>query len=142
MEFRENEVIAVLPGMMDMGSVYDGVSCNIIKTMVRNNGVTEEFLSKKLKADPETMHEVVRRMTDEGIVMSMSCGKSAALFLTDRPGWIRKLDSYRRRTPRENPSDGMISKKRMRWTGRDSNSRPLPCQGNDLPTDLPAQQNP
>ncbi len=94
MEFREDEVIAVLPGMMDMGSVYDGVSCNIIKIMVRSNGVTEELLSKRLKADPETMHEVVRRMTDEGIVMSMSCGKSAALFLTDRPGWIRKLDPY------------------------------------------------
>jgi Site-specific recombinase XerD len=24
------------------------------------------------------------------------------------------------------------------WTGRDLNSRPLPCQGSDLPTDLPA----
>ncbi len=92
MEFRDDEVIAVLPGMMDMGSVYDGVSCNIIKIMVRSNGVTEDLLSRKLKADPETMHEVVRRMTDEGIVMPMSCGKRVTLFLTDRPGWIRKLN--------------------------------------------------
>ncbi len=92
MEFRDDEVIAVLPGMMDMGSVYDGVSCNIIRIMVGSNGVTEEFLSQRLKADPETMHEIVRRMIDEGTLMSMSCGKSAALFLTDRPGWIRKLN--------------------------------------------------
>jgi|GEM_PF-1569559 len=26
-----------------------------------------------------------------------------------------------------------------KWTGRDLNSRPLPCQGSDLPTDLPAR---
>ncbi len=105
MEFRDDCVVAILPGMMDMGSVYNGVSCNIIKTMVGSNGVTEEFLSKKLKADPMTMHEVVRRMIDEGILMTMSCGKTGALFLTDRPGWIRKLNPYRRRTPREVPSE-------------------------------------
>ena len=28
--------------------------------------------------------------------------------------------------------------KSNKWTERDLNPRPLPCEGNDLPTDLPA----
>ena len=27
-----------------------------------------------------------------------------------------------------------------KWTGRDLNPRPPPCEGNDLPTDLPAHE--
>ncbi len=29
--------------------------------------------------------------------------------------------------------------KTQKWTGRDLNPRPLPCQGSDLPADLPAR---
>jgi hypothetical protein len=31
-----------------------------------------------------------------------------------------------------------IKKNTRKWTGRDLNPRPLPCQGSDLPADLPA----
>ncbi len=95
MEFGEDETVAVLPGMTDTGSVYGGVSCNIIKTMVGTNGVTERFLSEKLRVDKETMHEIVRRMIDEDVLMVMNCRKDGVLFLTDRPGWIGRLNRSR-----------------------------------------------
>jgi hypothetical protein len=35
-------------------------------------------------------------------------------------------------------SDAGNHMERLVWTGRDLNPRPLPCEGSDLPADLPA----
>lgn len=70
--FYEDATVAVLPGMVDMGSAFAGRRCNIIRAMARTGGITEKGLSERIGVNQAYIHDAVLKMEKEGTVFMMS----------------------------------------------------------------------
>lgn len=82
-----DSVMVIMPMVVDMGSIYAGLRCGIIGIIVNAGRTTEDVVSKTLRAPISKVHETLRRMEDEGTVLTMCVNGSRTSFLTDRNHW-------------------------------------------------------
>lgn len=93
MGVRGEDYVAVLPDAVDMGSAYKGRCCNIVRSMVSHNGMTEDQLSSALRMNPFTMHKTLRMMESDDMVFTMWSNGSRHYFLTQRPYWREQVSN-------------------------------------------------
>lgn len=79
-----DSVMVIMPMVVDMGSIYAGLRCGIIGIIVNAGRTTEDVISKTLRAPISKVHETLRRMEDEGTILTMCVDGSRTSFLTDR----------------------------------------------------------
>lgn len=93
MSVRGDDFSVVLPDAVDMGSAYNGRRCNIVRSMVARNGMTEGQLSSALNMNPVTMHKTLRMMESDDTVFAMWSNGSKLFFLTRRPYWRERVSN-------------------------------------------------
>lgn len=82
-----DSVMVIMPMVVDMGSTYAGLRCGIIGIIVNAGRTTEDVISKTLRAPISKVHETLRRMEDEGTILTMCVDGNRTSFLTDRNHW-------------------------------------------------------
>lgn len=83
--------MVAVPIIVDLGSTYAGLRCGIIRLIVASGGITEEHVSKVLRTPVSKARETIRRMEDEGTVMTMTVDGKKRSFLTDHGYWSMKM---------------------------------------------------
>ena len=83
--------VARLPEPFDLGSVYRGRSCNIIRSLAQGGGASEADLCDRLSVNLPTVRKTLRRMEEDGLVFSMRVSKDRRVFLTDRRHWCEMI---------------------------------------------------
>ncbi|MFT0899003.1 winged helix-turn-helix domain-containing protein [Candidatus Methanoprimaticola sp. MG2] len=75
----------VLPGIEDMGSVYGGRSCQIMRMMMEcSGGMTDAHIARNLRITPKRLHETLSKMERDGIIASFMPAGKRVYFLTNR----------------------------------------------------------
>lgn len=83
--------MVAMPMVVDMGSVYAGLRCGIIRIIVNTGGTTEDVVSRTLRAPIQKVHETLRRMEEEGTILTMCVDGCRTSFLTDRNHWASMM---------------------------------------------------
>ena len=118
---------------------------NIVKDVARRAGIERSVSHHMLRrtcarmwirsgASVDEVQRMLRHSSRETTMIYLG------LTVDDKSVGAMRFDDYfnrQRDAFSETAKKNEASKER--WTGRDLNSRPLPCQGSDLPTDLPAR---
>ena len=71
-----------------MGSAYRGRRCAIIRYMMGCGPVGEDEIVRRLGIGPTIAHDVLGRMTEEGVLFCMGRSDEKRFYLTDRHGWV------------------------------------------------------
>ena len=133
---RDGLFIVLLPPVPYVSKGYRCHRDKIHDLLAVKRGMTLREISSQMSMTNQYARKLLTRMENEGLIVGTGRGTGRNYFLC-RPETAPTIPPIiAERTPRKMTIKNIEDE----WTGRDSNSRPLPCQGNDLPTDLPAQQ--